>query len=183
MLLSFFEKVGFCFIAFRTLIGLDGSGKTTIRHRIRTFMNDAKTRALVPLCAPSCSQNSAELMYKSRRITIVDNPGKYWKRAEWLSAARKADVIVYVIDSTDEIRFELANEELVHTFQEDTEILIGRKLIILFSKKESPRAFSSTHIIDRIGDPRRQFPDSECYEFSAHSNDDVEKLINNCMSY
>jgi len=147
MLLSFFEKVGFCFIAFRTLIGLDGSGKTTIRHRIRTFMNDAKTRALVPLCAPSCSQNSAELMYKSRRITIVDNPGKYWclmysfdvglrcsdaidfrpdkcylerKRAEWLSAARKADVIVYVIDSTDEIRFELANEELVHTFQEDT---------------------------------------------------------------
>uniref|UniRef100_A0A7S3Z0L8 Uncharacterized protein n=1 Tax=Lotharella globosa TaxID=91324 RepID=A0A7S3Z0L8_9EUKA len=78
---------------------------------MRRFANGSETYDPIPLCAPSSRPSHCEMIYRTRKLSLLEMPGRTTKRHRWGAGAEMANVLVYLIDSTDEMRLELARHE------------------------------------------------------------------------
>lgn len=119
------------------IIGLDGAGKTTILYRLKLNEN-------VHTTVPTAAFNVDTVRFKNLKFLVWDTAGTADLRPLWKAYIRKADGIVFVVDSADTKRFDEAKIEL-------DEILASREsqgvpLIILANKQDRKDAVSPIYL-------------------------------------
>ncbi|RDD38716.1 ADP-ribosylation factor-like protein 4A [Trichoplax sp. H2] len=113
-------------------IGLDNSGKTAILYRLK-YGEFFETK-------PTLSFNVENVTISKKKMKIWDVGGNDKQRPLWKSYLRDCDGIVFVVDSSDELRMEEAKHEL---------LAIGKSpgmahvpILILANKQDIPGALS-----------------------------------------
>ena len=86
------------------MVGLDGSGKTSILYQLKM--------AELVRTIPTIGFNVEQLDYKGLKFTIWDVGDQDKIRILWKHYYQNTDGLIFVVDCNDEERFEKANEVL-----------------------------------------------------------------------
>ena len=112
------------------LFGIDNAGKTALA---KTMKDEAATDT-----EPTISFDITKMVIKNLEFAIWDAPGQVDFRETWLEGLDKAQVLLFVVDTTDETRFKEAKQELDKILNaiETREI----PLVFCFHKMDLPEA-------------------------------------------
>ncbi|XP_061026989.1 ADP-ribosylation factor-like protein 11 [Eubalaena glacialis] len=139
------------------MIGLDLAGKTTLLYKL-------KGHQLVETL-PTVGFNVEPLEAPGHvPLTLWDVGGQSQLRASWKDYLEGTDVLMYVLDSTDEARLPEAVAELTEAL--DDPHLASVPLLVLANKQEAPHALPLPEIRDRLGLHRLQ---GRCWELQGCS--------------
>ena len=108
------------------LLGLDGAGKTTILYKLK--LGEYLTTI------PTVGFNVETVEYKNLTMTIWDVGGQTSIRKLWKHYFSGTDAIIYVIDTSDQERLDLAKEELSSLLNDDE--LQNASLLVLANKMD-----------------------------------------------
>ncbi|XP_070263572.1 ADP-ribosylation factor-like protein 11 isoform X1 [Myotis yumanensis] len=139
------------------MMGLDSAGKTTLLYKLKGYQL-VETLPTIgfnvePLEAPGCMS-----------LTLWDVGGQAQLRASWKNYLEGADVLVYVLDSTDKARLPEAGAELAEVL--DRPSMASVPFLVLANKQEMPGALPLLEIRDKLGLERFQ---GRCWELRACS--------------
>uniref|UniRef100_A0A8C3VSB7 ADP-ribosylation factor-like protein 11 n=1 Tax=Catagonus wagneri TaxID=51154 RepID=A0A8C3VSB7_9CETA len=124
------------------MMGLDSAGKTTLLYRLKGY-------ELVETL-PTVGFNVEPFEEPGRvSLTLWDVGGQSPLRAGWKDYLEGTDILVYVLDSTDEARLPEAVAELREVL--DHPSVANVPLLVLANKQEAPQALSLPEIGDRLG--------------------------------
>lgn len=115
------------------MLGLDSSGKTTCLYRLK-FDQYTSTSPTVGFNCEKILVNSGNS--KDRVFTVWDAGGQDKIRPLWKSYTRKADGIIFVVDSTDKERLEEAKIELTKLLKSPENL--GLPVVVLANKQDLP---------------------------------------------
>ncbi|KAL6931523.1 probable ADP-ribosylation factor-like protein 1 [Hanseniaspora guilliermondii] len=136
---SMFDKLFNINKDFRILIlGLDGAGKTSILYRLQ--IGDIITTK------PTIGFNVETINYKNIKLNVWDLGGQTSIRPYWRCYYTNTQGIIFVIDSTDTERLNIASTELRTMLQEEE--LKDACLLVLCNKQDLQTAQS----IDKINE-------------------------------
>lgn len=126
------------------VIGLDNSGKSTVLNNLKP--NDSREINI----NPTVGFNSEKIYFKTLNLSFFDMSGQSRYRNLWEHYYREADAIVFVIDSSDRMRFVVSNEELndVLNHREIKEKKIP--ILILANKKDLKGALSENDLKNEL---------------------------------
>ncbi|CAK4079232.1 unnamed protein product [Aphanomyces euteiches] len=122
------------------LLGLDAAGKTTILYKLKLH----ETIHTVP----TIGFNVETFTYKNVEFTAWDIGGQDKLRPLWRHYFQNTDAVIFVVDSNDTVRMQLASDELHHMFQEAA--LRDAKLLVYANKQDLPGALSSSEIVEKL---------------------------------
>lgn len=130
------------------MVGLDAAGKTTILYNLRL--------GEITRTVPTIGFNLETVKYKNLKLTFWDIGGQDKIRALWKHYYNGNDGVIFVVDSNDEQRLELAAEELMNLLR--NEEFLHTPVLVYANKQDLPNALSVTSIskglcLDRL---RRQ---------------------------
>jgi small GTP-binding protein len=123
------------------MAGLGSAGKTTVLNFLKTGVRDASVM-------PTLGADIERVRTKVADIQVIDVGGQQAYRGLWAEFAPKADVLVYVIDSTDHEGMPLAGQlfaELLGRVRSDC------RLLVLANKQDLVGALSSEEVMGRLG--------------------------------
>uniref|UniRef100_A0A3P9KQP0 ADP-ribosylation factor-like protein 11 n=1 Tax=Oryzias latipes TaxID=8090 RepID=A0A3P9KQP0_ORYLA len=128
------------------MVGLDSAGKTTVLYRLKLheFVNSVPTIGFnaerVRLAGPGASRGP--------RCHLWDVGGQEKLRPLWRPYSRRADGLVFVVDSADAERLDEARAELhrVTRLQENQ----GTPLLVIANKQDLPRALDVAEVQRRL---------------------------------
>lgn len=139
------------------MLGLDCAGKTTILYKL-------KGNRLVDTL-PTVGFNVEPLEAPGHvSLTLWDIGGQTQLRATWKDYLEGIDLLVYVLDSTDEARLPEAVAELEEVLEDPN--MSGVPFLVLANKQEAPDALPLLEIRNRLGLERFQ---DHCWELRACS--------------
>lgn len=118
------------------ILGLDGAGKTTILYRLQ--MGE------VILTKPTIGFNVETLHYKNLTLNIWDLGGQTSIRPYWRCYYNNTAAIIFVVDSTDKDRIDIASKEL-HTMLKEEE-LQDSALLVFANKQDQQGALSAAEV-------------------------------------
>ncbi|SNX86625.1 probable ARL1 - ADP-ribosylation factor [Melanopsichium pennsylvanicum] len=95
------------------ILGLDNAGKTTLMYKM--------TLGSVVSTAPTVGSNTENFEYKNLKFTLWDVGGQTSLRTSWSSYLVSTDAVIFVLDSNDRERVNLAREEL-HRIAQDEQV-------------------------------------------------------------
>ena len=123
------------------MIGLDGSGKTTILHRTKLDWNIYETRLTTAF-------NVETISVLKNKFHIWDVSGTENHRYLWKAYIRKSNGIIFVIDSSDTDRFKEAKVELENLLNCD----VTKKLLILIlaNKQDKKTSISAISLSQKL---------------------------------
>lgn len=123
------------------MLGLDSSGKTTCLYRLK-FHQYTETS---PTVGFNCEKISVSMSNsKDHMFTVWDAGGHERIRPLWKSYARRADGIIFVVDSTDKERLEEAKIELIKILKgPETQ---GMPVVVLANKQDLPGSVDSSEV-------------------------------------
>ena len=152
------------------LIGLDGSGKTTILHRLKS----GKFQQTLP----TVGLNIETALIKNIEFLIFDVGGKV--RSLWTHYYENLNALIFVIDSTDKERMWQVREELVK-LNEDLKFQ-NVSLLVFFNKQDLKDRAEFNDLIEWTGVKEVLEMDIIVQKCSALNgeglNEGIEKLIN-----
>nr|XP_004659936.1 ADP-ribosylation factor-like protein 11 [Jaculus jaculus] len=124
------------------MMGLDSVGKTTILYKLKGYQ-EVETLPTVgfnvePLEAPGC-----------KSLILWDVGGQIQLRATWKDYLEGTDILVYVVDSTDEARLPEAVAELKKVLRDPNMVRVP--FLVLANKQEAPDALPLLEIKNRLG--------------------------------
>ncbi len=108
------------------MVGLDVAGKTTIVYKL----NLEPAQVIPTICS-----GRETVKYKNLELDVFDLGGQEKMRAFWRNFFESADGVIFVVDSQDKERGEVAAEELRWVSSE----LAAEKPILIFSNKQDLR--------------------------------------------
>jgi ADP-ribosylation factor-like protein 1 len=108
------------------ILGLDGAGKTTILYRMQ--VGDVVTTI------PTIGFNVESVVHNNIKLMVWDLGGQTSIRPYWRCYYTGADAIIYVVDSADAERLEIAKGELMSMCAEDE--LRGVPICIFANKQD-----------------------------------------------
>ncbi|XP_077014299.1 ADP-ribosylation factor-like protein 11 [Tamandua tetradactyla] len=139
------------------IMGLDSAGKTTLLYRLKGY-------ELVETL-PTVGFNVEPLEAPGHvSLTFWDVGGQTQLRASWKDYLEDTDILVYVLDSTDEARLPEALVELGEILNHPS--MADVPFLVLANKQEVPGALPLVEIRDRLGLGRFQ---DRCWELRACS--------------
>jgi len=106
------------------MLGLDAAGKTTILYKLHL--------GELVSTVPTIGFNVETIEYKNLRMTIWDVGGQTQIRKLWKHYYSGTNALIFVIDSSDKERIEIAKEELFNVL--DDEELNDAKLLVFANK-------------------------------------------------
>ncbi|XP_058897692.1 ADP-ribosylation factor-like protein 11 isoform X2 [Kogia breviceps] len=150
------------------MIGLDLAGKTTLLYKL-------KGHQLVETL-PTVGFNVEPLEAPGHvSLTLWDVGGQSQLRASWKDYLEGTDVLMYVLDSTDEARLPEAVAELTEAL--DDPHLASVPLLVLANKQEAPHALPLPEIRDRLGLHRFQGHSWELQGCSALTGEGLPEAL------
>ncbi|XP_045214357.1 ADP-ribosylation factor-like protein 4C [Mercenaria mercenaria] len=123
------------------MLGLDSAGKTTCLYRLKFNQYTATNPTVGFNCEKINVDNGTA---KGSVFTIWDVGGQDKTRPLWKSYTRKADGIIYVVDSTDKERLEEAKIELTKLLR--CPETLGLPVVVLANKQDLPRSMDSGEV-------------------------------------
>ncbi|XP_077122020.1 ADP-ribosylation factor-like protein 10 [Ranitomeya variabilis] len=121
------------------VLGLDGAGKSSIIHAISTNT----TRSSSP---PTHGFNTAQIVSQGLRIELLEVGGSQNLRTYWNQYLKKTHFLVFVVDSTDDIRLQLARHELHRLLEEAPQL----PLMVLANKQDCRSALGISDISSEL---------------------------------
>uniref|UniRef100_A0A6B2LKR9 Uncharacterized protein n=1 Tax=Arcella intermedia TaxID=1963864 RepID=A0A6B2LKR9_9EUKA len=122
------------------MLGLDNAGKSTLLHKIKY--------AHLTSLPPTERALLEELVVGNVKFSAWDLGGHEIIRAAWREYYVQADVIVFVIDSSDTNRIEEAKEELHEIIHDEN--LTNRIILILGNKIDLVNSLSREQLIEML---------------------------------
>ncbi|XP_037079975.1 ADP-ribosylation factor 5-like [Pollicipes pollicipes] len=123
------------------LLGLDAAGKTTILHRLKL--------GEVVTTIPTIGFNVETIEYRNISFTVWDVGGQSILRPLWHHYFSNAKGLIYVVDSMDRARVQLAAEELRDMLQHDD--LQRVPVVVLANKQDMPGVMTPSEVTERLG--------------------------------
>jgi len=122
------------------MVGLDAAGKTTILFNLK--LSEVLTTI------PTIGFNVESIQYKNLMFTVWDIGGQDKIRKLWRHYYDNNQGIIFVVDSCDSDRLDLAKEELHMMLNEDQ--LRDTALLVYANKQDLPNALSVSEIADGL---------------------------------
>lgn len=127
--------------SFATLPKLDAAGKTTVLYKL-------KLGELVTTI-PTIGFNVETVQYNNVSFTMWDVGGQDRIRVLWRHYYQQTQGLIFVVDSNDTGRFDLAAHELFTLLAQDE--LRNAAVLVLANKQDLPQAASPTEMVDKLG--------------------------------
>lgn len=118
------------------ILGLDGAGKTTILYRLQI--------GEVITTKPTIGFNVETLNYKNLKLNVWDLGGQTSIRPYWRCYYANTAAVIFVVDSTDKDRMNIASKELHLMLQEEE--LQESALLVFANKQDQPGALSASEV-------------------------------------
>lgn len=136
-----FEQLINCKKEMRILmVGLDAAGKTTVLYKLK--LDEAVTTI------PTIGFNVEQVEYKNIQFTVWDIGGQTKIRPLWRHYYPNTNGIIFVVDSNDRDRIDVARDELHHLLNQEE--LRNSKILILANKQDLPHAMSATEMKEKL---------------------------------
>jgi len=121
------------------LLGLDGAGKTTM-------VNQLKLGEYISTI-PTIGFNVENIKYKNLNMTMWDIGGQKTIRDLWRHYYQNTDAVIFLIDSCDKERLELAKEELYNLMNQEE---LRDALILVYANKQDIGVMSVSEIMNYL---------------------------------
>ncbi|MFW9938213.1 MAG: ADP-ribosylation factor-like protein [Candidatus Thorarchaeota archaeon] len=118
------------------LFGLDDVGKTSLIRRIKTGkFNDN-------FFTPSKKFNIEYLQIEENQYSLWDLPGQVRFREKWLKGIQDSNILIYMIDAANQLRFDESKREFWkilnnYTLSNIPLVILGNKLDLLIPSKKN----------------------------------------------
>ena len=122
------------------MLGLDAAGKTTILYKLKL--------GEVVSSVPTIGFNVETLEYKNVKFTVWDVGGQDKIRLLWRHYYQNTQGLIYVVDSADKERVELAKEELHRMLAEEE---MRDAAVLVFANKQDMGVMSVPEITEKLG--------------------------------
>ena len=124
------------------IVGLDGSGKSTVLHRLKYGVVDPT--AVISTIGYNCEC----FEYRKMVLSCWDVGGALDARDLWRLYYAGTQAVVFVIDSRDEARLDIVREDLHRMLTEQD--LWDTPLLVLANKQDLPYALPAREIAERL---------------------------------
>ena len=122
------------------ILGLDNAGKTTLLYQMQF--------GEVKVTVPTLGFNVESVKYENINFQMWDLGGQSEIRPYWRCYYPKTNAVVFVIDSSDKERLDIAKQELFLLLQEDD--LKGVPIAILANKQDVEGCLSDAQISENM---------------------------------
>lgn len=122
------------------MVGLDAAGKTTVLYKLK--LGESVTTI------PTIGFNVETVEYRNISFTVWDIGGQDRIRNLWRHYYQGTEGVIYVVDSTDCDRFDLAAQELHSLLAADE--LRNAKVLVLANKQDLPDAVSAADLAEKM---------------------------------
>ena len=123
------------------ILGLDNAGKTTLLYQMQF--------GEVKVTVPTLGFNVESVKYENINFQMWDLGGQSEIRPYWRCYYPKTNAVIFVIDSSDKERLDIAKQELFLLLQEDD--LKGVPIAILANKQDVEGCLSDVQISENMG--------------------------------
>mmetsp|Transcript_31390 Transcript_31390/g.62199 ORF Transcript_31390/g.62199 Transcript_31390/m.62199 type:complete len:186 (+) Transcript_31390:106-663(+) len=127
------------------ILGLDNAGKTTILYRLQNETDEAIQTI------PTIGFNVETLKYKNIKFQVWDLGGQTSIRPYWRCYYPNTDAIIFVVDSADTERMNIARGELSAMLEEEE---LKESILLVFANKQDQKgALNAQQVSDTMGLP------------------------------
>ena len=121
------------------MLGLDAAGKTTILYKLKL--------GEVVSSVPTIGFNVETLEYKKIKFTVWDVGGQDKIRLLWRHYYQNTQGLIFVVDSSDKDRVELAKEELHRMLGEEE---LRDAVVLVFANKQDQGVMSVAEVAEKL---------------------------------
>ena len=122
------------------MLGLDNAGKTTILYQMK--LNEAVASV------PTVGFNVEEVNYKGLQFNVWDIGGQTKLRSLWHHYYSGSDAVIYVLDSSDEERIQLARDTLEEVINNPDMLHCP---LLLFANKMDMTSLRPAALVEKMG--------------------------------
>ena len=122
------------------MLGLDAAGKTTILYKLKL--------GEVVSSVPTIGFNVETVEYKNIKFTVWDVGGQDKIRLLWRHYYQNTQGLIFVVDSSDKDRVDIAREELQRMLGEEE---LRDAVLLVFANKQDMGVMSVPEITERLG--------------------------------
>ena len=122
------------------MLGLDAAGKTTILYKLKL--------GEVVSSVPTIGFNVETVEYKNIKFTVWDVGGQDKIRLLWRHYFQNTQGLIFVVDSSDKERVELAKEELHRMLGEEE---LRDAVLLVFANKQDLGVMSVAEVTEKLG--------------------------------
>jgi ADP-ribosylation factor protein 1 len=122
------------------MLGLDAAGKTTILYKLKL--------GEVILSPPTIGFNMESVEYKNIKFQVWDIGGQDKIRQLWKHYFQNTHALIYVVDSIDKQRVQLAKQELQSMLQEED---LKDAILLVFANKQDQAQMKVPEITEILG--------------------------------
>ena len=122
------------------MLGLDAAGKTTILYKLKL--------GEVVSSVPTIGFNVETVEYKNIKFTVWDVGGQDKIRLLWRHYYQNTQGLIFVVDSSDKERVELAREELQRMLGEEE---LRDAVLLVFANKQDLGVMSVAEVTEKLG--------------------------------
>lgn len=127
------------------VIGLDNSGKSTILNKLQS--KETQKSLIIPTVGYSIEKIKVSQMI----FVCIDMSGSGAYRDLWEKFYKECEAIIYVVDSSDELRLIVVEDELHRILKHPN--VFSRRIPILFfaNKMDQPNSLTTKEIVRILG--------------------------------
>ena len=122
------------------MLGLDAAGKTTILYKLKL--------GEVVSSVPTIGFNVETVEYKNIKFTVWDVGGQDKIRVLWRHYYQNTQGLIFVVDSSDKDRVDVAREELMRMLGEEE---LRDAVLLVFANKQDMGVMSVPEITEKLG--------------------------------
>ena len=122
------------------MLGLDAAGKTTILYKLK--LGD------VVSSVPTIGFNVETVEFQKVKFTVWDVGGQDKIRQLWKHYYQNTQALIYVVDSSDKERVEIAREELQKMLSEDE---LKDAVLLVLANKQDMGVMSVSEVVEKLG--------------------------------
>ena len=122
------------------MLGLDAAGKTTILYKLKL--------GEVVSSVPTIGFNVETVEFEKVKFTVWDVGGQDKIRQLWKHYYQNTQALIYVVDSSDKERIEIAREELQKMLSEDE---LKDAVLLVLANKQDMCVMSVSEVAEKLG--------------------------------
>lgn len=122
------------------MLGLDAAGKTTILYKLKL--------GEVVSSVPTIGFNVETVEFQKVKFTVWDVGGQDKIRQLWKHYYQNTQALIYVVDSSDKERIQVAREELQKMLAEDE---LKDAVLLVLANKQDMGVMSVSEVVEKLG--------------------------------